>query len=301
MTPDYFRAIGIPVRAGREFLPADSTGPRAVIVNQTFVDRYMSGRSPVGATYVVAEDRQRLHQIVGVVNFVRTFTLGEDEQPQVYALWTQTDSTQTTVHFVLRSTGDPSAQLKTVQAALRAVDSGVGVDVSTLRAKMGLAFLPSQIGAALMSVAGGLALLLVATGLFGTMAFAVTRRTREIGLRLAIGATRGNVVRMVLADSVRLLGIGLAAGAAHCVVRHAPAGRVSRARADADRSDDLCAGLRGDADDRRGRDLDSRAPRRGDRSDGVSTTGVICGSVLRVHGSGFWFMVAECGVLTLNL
>ena len=79
---------------------------------------------------------------------------------------------------------------------------------------MGLAFLPSQIGAALMSVAGGLALLLVATGLFGTMAFAVTRRTREIGLRLAIGATKGNVVRMVLTDSIRLLVIGLAAGAA---------------------------------------------------------------------------------------
>jgi len=145
---------------------------------------------------------------------VRTFTLGEDEQPQIYALWTQTNSTQTSVHFVLRSTGDPSAQLKTVQEALRAVDSGVGIDVSTLRAKMGLAFLPSQIGAALMSVAGGLALLLVATGLFGTMAFAVTRRTREIGLRLAIGATRGNVVRMVLTDSVRLLGIGVVAGAA---------------------------------------------------------------------------------------
>ena len=214
VTPDYFRAIGIPVRAGREFLAADDTGPRAVVVNQTFVDRYMSGRSPVGATYVVAEDQQRLHQIVGVVNFVRTFTLGEDEQPQVYMLWTQTNSTQTTVSFVLRSTGDPSAQLKTVEAALRAVDSGVGIDVSTLRAKMGLAFLPSQIGAALMSVAGGLALLLVATGLFGTMAFAVTRRTREIGLRLAIGATRGNVVRMVLTDSVRLLGLGLAAGAA---------------------------------------------------------------------------------------
>jgi predicted permease len=215
VTPDYFRAIGIPVRAGREFLPSDSTGSRAVIVNQTFVNRYMNGRPPVGATYVVAEDRPRLHQIVGVVNFVRTFTLGEDEQPQVYAMWTQTSNTQsTTVHFVLRAAGDPSAQLKAVQAALRSVDSAVGLDVSPLRAKMGLAFLPSQIGAALMSVAGGLALLLVATGLFGTMAFAVTRRTREIGLRLAIGATKGNVVRMVLADSTRLLVIGLAAGAA---------------------------------------------------------------------------------------
>ncbi len=180
-----------------------------MIVNQTFVDRYMSSRPPVGATYVVNEDQPRLHQIVGVVNFVRTFTLGEDEQPQVYALWTQTSNTQsTTVHFVLRASGDPSAQLKAVQAALRAVDSAVGLDVSPLRAKMGLAFLPSQIGAALMSVAGGLALLLVATGLFGTMAFAVTRRTREIGLRLAIGATQGSVVRMVLTDSIRLLALG---------------------------------------------------------------------------------------------
>jgi ABC-type antimicrobial peptide transport system permease subunit len=148
------------------------------------------------------------------VDFVRTFALGEDEQPQVYALWSQTNTTRTTVNFVLRSTGAPSAHLKAVQAALRAVDSGVGLDVSTLRSKMGLAFLPSQVGAALMSVAGGLALLLVATGLFGTMAFAVTRRTREIGLRLAIGATRGDVVRLVLTDSIRLLAIGLAAGAA---------------------------------------------------------------------------------------
>ena len=173
----------------------------------------MGSRAAVGATYLVGEDgRPRLHQIVGVVDFVRTFALGEDEQPQLYALWPQTNTTRTTVNFVLRSTGSPSAHLKTVQAALRGVDSGVGLDVSTLRSKMGLAFLPSQIGAALMSVAGGLALLLVATGLFGTMAFGVTRRTREIGLRIAIGATKGDVVRMVLTDTVRLLAIGLAAG-----------------------------------------------------------------------------------------
>ena len=212
VTPDYFRAIGIPMRAGREFQPADTPGPQAVIVNQTFVDRYLNGRSAVGATYVVTEDRPRLHQIVGVVSFVRTFTLGEDEQPQVYALWPQTNSTRATVNFVLRSTTAPAVHLKAVQTALRALDPAVGLDVSTLRAKIGLAFLPSQIGAALMSVAGGLALLLVATGLFGTMAFAVTRRTREIGLRLAIGATQGRVVRMVLTDSIRLLAVGLAAG-----------------------------------------------------------------------------------------
>ena len=214
VTADYFKAMGIPIRAGREFAAGDESGPRAVVVNQAFVDRYMNGRPAVGASYVVDEGTPRLHQIVGVANFVRTFTLGEDEQPQAYALWTQTNSTRTTVNFVMRTAGPPASQIKAVHAALRGIDSSVGVDVSTLRDGMGLAFLPSQIGAALMSSAGALALLLVATGLFGTMAFAVTRRTREIGVRLAIGATSGSVIRLVVADAIRLLAIGLTAGAA---------------------------------------------------------------------------------------
>jgi predicted permease len=213
VTADYFRAIGTPIRAGREFVASDEAGPRAVVVNQAFVKRYLNGREAVGTTYVVGEGEQRVHQIVGVADYVRTITLGENEEPQLYALWSQTNSRRTSLNFVMRSTGPPAPSLKAVQAALRDVDAGVGLEVSTLRSSIGLAFLPSQVGAALMSAAGALALLLIATGLFGTMAFAVTRRTREIGLRLAVGATRSDVVRMVLRDSIRLMTLGLAVGA----------------------------------------------------------------------------------------
>lgn len=116
------------------------------------------------------------------------------------------------INFVVRTAGAPSDHLEAVRAVLRAVDPSVGLDVSPLRSGMALAFLPSQAGALLMSAHAIVGLLLVGVGLFGTMAFSVAQRTREIGVRIALGATRATVVRMVAVESAWLVGVGGAVG-----------------------------------------------------------------------------------------
>jgi ABC-type antimicrobial peptide transport system permease subunit len=112
----------------------------------------------------------------------------------------------------MRSDIPPAAQLEAVRQALRGLEPAAGTEVATLYSSIGLAFLPSQVGAALMGSIGGLALLLAAIGLYGVMVYSVTRRTREIGVRIAIGARPGDIARMVLLDSARLLAAGSVAG-----------------------------------------------------------------------------------------
>jgi predicted permease len=213
VSPDYFKAMDIPVLLGRPFTQSDASGPRVVVVNRAFVDRYLNGRPPVGETYVVPGSPPRLYQIVGVAGSVKTLTIGEDDRPQLYERLSQIGGTRQRIDFVARVAGVPASHLAAVRAALRGMDSSVGLDVSPLRSSMTLAFLPSQAGAALMSAAGGLGLLLVAVGLFGTMTFSVAQRTREIGVRMALGATRALVVRMVVLECAGLVGAGSVVGA----------------------------------------------------------------------------------------
>ena len=103
-------------------------------------------------------------------------------------------------------------QLQAVRQALRRIEPAAGTEVATLYSSIGLAFLPSQIGAALMGSVGVIGLLLAAIGLYGVMVYSVTRRTREIGVRVAIGAGPGDIVQMVLIDAVKLIAIGSAIG-----------------------------------------------------------------------------------------
>jgi ABC-type antimicrobial peptide transport system permease subunit len=116
------------------------------------------------------------------------------------------------VQFVVRSQLSPALQLKAVAQALRTVEPNAGLQVATMFDSIGLAFLPSQIGAALMGSAGLLALVLSAVGLYGVMSYSVVRRLPEIGVRMALGATGGDISRLVVGDAVRLLVMGTALG-----------------------------------------------------------------------------------------
>ncbi len=112
----------------------------------------------------------------------------------------------------MRSVTPPVRQLDAVRQALRRVEPGAGTEVATLYSSIGLAFLPSQVGAALLGSIGLLGLLLAAIGLYGVMVYSVERRTREIGVRMAIGASRGDISRMILIDSLKLISGGTAVG-----------------------------------------------------------------------------------------
>jgi predicted permease len=211
VSPDFFATMDIPVVAGRVFSAQDRRGPKTVIVNTEFVNRYLQGQNAIGTTFLWGDGKDA-YQIVGVVRGTKSVTIGEDPVPQLYQPISQIEHDRPQIQFVIRSAIPPSFQLAQMRRVLRGVEPSAGLEVATMYSSIGLAFLPSQVGAALMSSVGVLGLLLASVGLYGVVAYSVARRTREIGIRIAIGATRSEITKIVLADTGRLLAAGVAAG-----------------------------------------------------------------------------------------
>ncbi|HTT65761.1 MAG TPA: ADOP family duplicated permease [Bryobacteraceae bacterium] len=211
VSPDYFRAMGIRMERGQTFQPSADAATHPVIVNRTFALRYLADRDPLGRAFRWGES-QVPYTVVGIVDDAKNFSLGEDDQPQLYEDLARIDNDRTRVEFVLRTATPPATQLQAVRAALRRVEPNAGLEVATLYSSIGLAFLPSQAGAALLGSIGVLGLLLAAIGLYGVMVYSVSLRTREIGVRLALGANRQDIAFMLLASAARLVLAGSAAG-----------------------------------------------------------------------------------------
>jgi len=212
VTSGYFRAMGIPIVRGRTFAPrGGGSEARYAIVNRTFAQRYLADREALSRTFLWG-DSPAMYVIVGIVEDTKNLSIGEDDQPQLYEdLW-RIDNDRTRVQFVLKSAAPPATQLRAVHEALRRIDPDAGLEVATMYSSIGLAFLPSQAGALLLGSMGALGLLLAAIGLFGVMVYSVTRRTREIGVRMALGADRLAVARMVLGGAAKLVASGAAIG-----------------------------------------------------------------------------------------
>jgi len=211
VTPQFFRAMDIPLLQGRTFSPADHS-EMVVIVNPEFVRRYLGRRQPLGTVFLWGGEGKTPYRIIGVAEATKTTTIGEDQQPQLYEPLAQIDNDRQQIDFVMRSAIPPALQLEAVRRTLHGIEPMAGAQVATMYSSIGLAFLPSQVGALLMGSTGVLGLLLASIGLYGVMAFSVARRTREIGVRVALGASRGHITRMVLKDSARLTVAGTAAG-----------------------------------------------------------------------------------------
>ncbi len=213
VTPAYFGVMDIPLLKGREFLDRDNGGSRVVVVNDEFVRQYCGSRDPIGTPLIWSEDRTP-YTIVGVVRSTKNMTIGEDARAQLYEPLAQIRNDRPRIQFVIRSLTPPAAQLTAVRQALRRAEPAAGLEVETMFSAIGFAFLPSQVGGALMGSIGALGLLLAAIGLYGVLAYSVTRRTREIGIRIAIGAGPKDVSGVVLREFARLLLAGIAIGLA---------------------------------------------------------------------------------------
>ncbi len=210
ITPAFFRAMDIPVLQGRTFSNADR-GEKVIIVNSVFVERYLRGRQPVGTVLLWGEGKAP-YRTIGVVRGTKTVTIGEDPVPQLYEPLSQIDDDRPEIQFVMRSAIPPPLQLDPVRRVLHGVDPMAGAEVETMYSSIGLAFLPSQVGAVLLGSIGVLGLLLATVGLYAVVAYSVVRRTREIGIRMAIGASRRDVSRMVLRNAAKLTLTGSAIG-----------------------------------------------------------------------------------------
>ena len=192
--PDYFRAIGIPLLRGRDFSAGDRKGSeRVAIVNETFARTVFGDRDPIGHTIT---DFISTRRVVGLVKDNKYFTLGERQQLAMYEPYFAQEE-PVNLNFIVRAYGLPSAYVKPVTDALGRLDSSAAIETKPIIQSMGLALLPSQAGAAMLGAMGMLGLVLAAIGLYGVLLYSVARRPREIGLRIALGATPAEVLRVV--------------------------------------------------------------------------------------------------------
>jgi predicted permease len=213
VTPGYFDAMGTPLVAGRGFDARDDAGARPVaIVNETLAARYWPNQSPLGRRLSLDSADAPPVEVVGVVRDGKYRDLAEAPLPYLFRPLAQEYRGEATV--VVRTDGDPRALAPSLREAVRAADAGLPVyDVKTLEELVaGRSLLLPRLAAVLAGVFAGAALLLAMVGLYGVVSFTVARRVREIGIRMALGATRARILSMVVRDGARLALAGVALG-----------------------------------------------------------------------------------------
>lgn len=213
-TPGYFAAMGIPLRAGRLFDRRDEANPQAVaLINQSLARQFWPAADPVGTRIKLGPDP--LHSpwitIIGVVGDVRHFGLDVDPRPEVYRPFAY--SPLFNPILVIRTATDPASMLHAVAAAVSSVSADLPVyDVRPMRELVERSTARRRFLVWLLGAFAGVALLLAAGGVYGIAAQSFVQRTREIGLRMALGASPASAVRLVLRDGARAIAAGLAVG-----------------------------------------------------------------------------------------
>jgi hypothetical protein len=213
--PNYFATMGLPLRAGRDFSTADLApgAPLVGVVNEAFVRTIMRGRNPIGQRIVVGRSGHDTREIIGIVKDTRYANLRSETTPLLYQpfLQTPTGRGQMTLHVRV----DPSSVgvAARVREEVQRTDPNIPVPaILPLSAHLDSLLSRERMVATLSTVFGVLAMLLASIGLYGLMTFSVERRTNELGLRLALGADRLTVLRMILREALGLVGVGIALG-----------------------------------------------------------------------------------------
>jgi putative ABC transport system permease protein len=219
VTPGYFEALGTPLRGGRTFTDADTLNSLGVIiVNETMATKFWPGLSPIGRRMTMGGNDRWL-TVVGVVANIHHRGLDLEPRPEMYRPHAQfrfggpDGDAVPTMTWVIRASGDPRAAISYARAAVAAVDSRLGIsDVAAMDDVVADSTSDRRLNMLLFAMLGTLALALAAVGVYGVVAYSVSQRTHEIGVRMAIGARPGDVVRLVLGEGGRLAIAGVAAG-----------------------------------------------------------------------------------------
>jgi predicted permease len=215
--PGYFRTMGTGLLTGREFDDRDSlAAPKVAIVNEEFMAKIFSGKNPVGHTFRVEGEAGKpdpVYQIVGVVRNTKYHELRESFLPIAFVPMAQDDDTGTGMTYVLRTSGSLRDVFSGVKTEIAAVHPEIGLEFRVLTTQLKDSLMRERLMATLSGAFGVLAGLLATLGLYGVIAYMVARRRNEIGIRIALGADRARVIRLVLREAGLLVVGGLVVGA----------------------------------------------------------------------------------------
>ncbi|MBK5255562.1 MAG: ABC transporter permease [Vicinamibacteria bacterium] len=209
VTPSYFDLMRTPLIRGREFAQTDlDTAPRVAVINETMASRYWPGKDAIGGRFRIGPDWVT---VVGVAKDATYRDLGERKAPWFFLPLAQRYRADITV--LLRGSGDPRSLSEPLRRLVSRLDPNLPLFATrTLEEHIRAAAVRQSVGGRLLSLLGALGLVLAAVGLFGTLAFGVAQRTREMGVRLAVGGIRADIVRMIVGEGLRLTAIGVAVG-----------------------------------------------------------------------------------------
>jgi predicted permease len=224
---DYRRTMGIPLQSGRDFTAADGdAAPRVAIINEAMAARLWPDQDAIGKRLVIGG--RPPHEVVGVVANGRYLALAEADRPHVFVPLEQ--NFRDAMTLVVRTEAEPLALAQPIERVVRQMEPELPLfNVRTMeqqisRSPQGL--LPARFGAAMVGLQGAMALVLALSGIYGLVSFNVARRTREIGVRIALGATSTNVIRLAVMQSVRLTLLGLAVGLPLALLAMRPLGNL---------------------------------------------------------------------------
>jgi hypothetical protein len=209
--PNYFRTVGVPIVAGRDFTPQEiREGLRVAVINETMARRFWPDGSAIGRRIHLGELNEPPHEIVGIARDHAVRSVGEEPRPYLHL----PAGEGLGMGLVVRSTAPAVSALPMLRQALWKLEPNIVFREDVPAAEIAAETMaPTRIGAGLLSAFGALALLLAAVGLYGVIAYSVSLRTREVGIRMAVGADRSRIVRMVLAQGTRLAAAGIVVGA----------------------------------------------------------------------------------------
>ena len=214
ITPSYFKAMGIPLLKGRLLDERDVKESRVLLINETMAKKYFANQDPVGKQLEVMWDGSGPDEIVGVVGDIRDGALEKEPEPAIY--WTHArEPSYSGMALVVRTSGDASRFQTAIQKEIRAIDPEQPIaDVRTMKEVISRSIARPRFNTLLLTIFAGVALVLASVGLYGVMNYSATQRTHEVGIRMALGATRADIMRLVVGNGMLLTLIGIGLGVA---------------------------------------------------------------------------------------
>ena len=212
ISPNFFALMEIPLLLGRSLTEHDDAkAPKVAVINEAAVRKYFPNQNPIGARFGSSPEQSAQIEVVGVLHDVKYDSVRDSAPPTMYVPFLQ--NPRDFGLFEVRTAGDPAAVVGSVREVVRQIDPDLPImDVSTQLEQVEKRFAQEKVFAQAYSLFGALALVLASIGLFGLMSYSVARRTNEIGIRMALGAQRQDVLRMVMRESMVLVAVGIVLG-----------------------------------------------------------------------------------------